>query len=238
MSDLDLLAICDVETTGLNPVTDEVIELGCVLYSLSHNCVLQQVSTLVPVSVWVSPTERLNDISAASANFMGRLNSLDIAESLFFQMCKNADVIAAHNASFDRSFVADGWLEGCDTPWIDTRAIQWPNASRQGCSLVELALAYEIPVWSNHRALTDCQLLTHIIQREPLAPQLLAKELEPKVWATWRTTREDRAGQAKARAAGFRWGRDECPANGVWSRLMHPSDVAALPFEVVVIDVA
>lgn len=68
MGKLDLISIIDVESTGLNSTTDEVIELGCVLYSLSHNCVLQQVSTLVPVSVDVNPVEHINGISAGAAN--------------------------------------------------------------------------------------------------------------------------------------------------------------------------
>ena len=111
-------------------------------------------------------------------------------------------------------------------------AITWPRAIRQGCNLVELALAYSVPVWSNHRALTDCQLLSHIIQREPRAAELLAKELEPKVWATWASTPADKQGHARAKAAGFRWNDKNCPASGVWSRLMHPDDIAHLPFEV------
>ena len=68
MPNLDLICFLDVETTGLNPTTDEVIELGVILFSLSHNCVLQQVSTLVPVSMDVSPTEHINGTTAVAAN--------------------------------------------------------------------------------------------------------------------------------------------------------------------------
>lgn len=236
MIDLDLICICDVESTGLNPTTDEVIELGCILYSLSHNTVLQQVSTLMPVSVDVNPVEHINGISAGAASKLdGRpfqSEAIDLIESIMAY----ADGILAHNAPFDRSFVDRLEIStvASSVPWIDTRSVTWPRATRQRCNLVELALAYSIPVWSNHRALTDCQLLAHIIQREPDAKRLLEKELESKVWATWRTTVNDKEGQARAKAAGFRWNDKTCPANGVWSRLMHPDDIAQLPFDVVV----
>lgn len=235
MAKLDLLGIVDVETTGLNPTTDEVIELGCILYSLSHNTVLQQVSTLVPVSVDVSPTEHLNGISAGAANRIRTLEDCHVLHDQVINLLFEADAIVAHNAKFDKSFIDQKLAKAlqADLCWIDTRAITWPKATRQGCNLVELALCYGVPVWANHRALTDCQLIAHILQREPEAGRLLAKELEPKVWATWRSVASDKEGQAKAKAAGFRWNSKECPANQVWSRRMHPDDVESLPFEVV-----
>ena len=234
---LDLIAIIDIETTGLNPTTDEVIEIGCVLFSLSHKTVLQQLSTLVPVSFDVNPVEHLNGISAGAANSMYYLQHVFPVESAIKELVKNSDAVVAHNASFDRSFIGP-YLHEVDRPkvsWIDSRAITWPRANRQGCNLVELALAYGIPVWSNHRALTDCQLLAHIIQREPDAARLLARELEPKVWVTWRSTPADKAGHAVARAAGFRWNDKACPVDKVWSRQMHADDVEGLPFEAVVV---
>lgn len=230
-STLDLICVVDTETTGLNPTTHEVIELGCILFSLSHNCVLQQVSTLVPISGDVNPVEHINGISAGAANggqvLSGLVQFIDGALHV-------ADAAIAHNAPFDKAFIERYFGRHYQLPWIDTLAINWPRATRQGCNLTELALAYGVPVWQNHRALTDCQLLAHIIQREPMAAQLLTKELEPKVWATWASTRDDKEGQQRARLAGFRWSRPECPAKGVWSRLIHPDDIPALGLEVVV----
>lgn len=234
MTKLDLLALVDVETTGLNPATGQVIELGCILYSLSHNCILQQMSTLVPISCpGENPTLDINGITKASANSLATdtafIKSLDFADS----MVVRADAFVAHNAPFDKAFclAAFGW--GKSKPWIDTRAITWPRANRLGCNLVELALAYGLPVFGNHRALADCQLLAQIIQREPDVGRLLDKELQPKVWATWRSTPADIEGRNQVKAAGFRWKDDKCPANGVWSRLMHPDDIEALSFDVV-----
>ncbi len=229
---LDLICLLDVETTGINPTTNEVIELGCILFSLSHNCVLQQVSTLVPIE-GNNTARSINGISRNAANSIGMLGAF---EGVFEELFIGADALVAHNAFFDRSFTPE-WLRAINDTWIDTRSVTWPRANRQGCNLVELALCYDIPVWSNHRALKDCQLLAHIVEREPMAAQLLAKELGPKVWATWRSTPDDKQGQQMVKAAGFRWNRPECPASRVWSRLMHPDDATGLGFEVVTMEV-
>ena len=205
MPNLDLISIVDVKTTGLNPAIDEVIELGCILFSLKHNTVLQQVSTLLPVSLDVSPTEHINGIAAGAANSLNDHESsfLSPAESLLEEMIRTADAVVAHadavvihNAPFDKAFAQDYFDRLGEELWIDSRWIMWPRAHRLGCNLVELALCYGVPVWNNHRALYDCQLLAHIIQREPDAKRLLARELEPKVRAIWKTTKKDREGQA------------------------------------------
>ena len=228
---LDLLALVDVETTGLNPATDEVIELGCILYSLSHNCVLQQISTLVPVScAGENPTQHINGISKSSANALKTERALMKAFDLIEEDLSEADALVAHNAPFDRSFL-DTCLPGYkEKPWIDTRAITWPRAHRQGCSLVELALAYEIPVWGNHRALADCQLLANIIQREPAAAQLLTKELEPKEWVlASQVSKSSEDVRAQAKELGFVWegGDGQCP--GFFAKRVNINDISALP---------
>lgn len=245
MANLDLISIIDVESTGLTPATDEVIELGCILYSLSHNTVLQQVSTLVAVGVDVNPVEHINGISAGSAHLVQAPDDNSVLHSAL-SMCLRADAFVAHKAQFDRNFL-ECFINAHDysydypllsKPWIDSMAITWPRATRQGCSLRDLAGDYSIPVWKPHRALTDCILLSEILQAEPRAKELLEKELEPKVWATWASTPRDKAGHARAKASGLRWNQPECPAKSVWSRLMHEDDIQQLPFEVVTMEVA
>lgn len=230
MADLDLISIIDVETTGLDPTTDEVIELSCILYSLSHNCVLQQVSTLVPVSVDVNPVEHINGISAGVANDLA-VYSAEYGLKLCRHIFNSTQAIVAHNAPFDKDFV----LRYCSkfdplTPWIDTMAIPWPRATRQGCNLVELALCYGIPVWQNHRALTDCQLLAHIIQREPRAAELLAKELEPKVWVVASlASKSNEDARTQVKELGFVWEGGDGSAPGCFARQVNINDVGALP---------
>lgn len=131
---LDLIAIIDVETTGLVPTQHEVIELGCILFSLSHNTVLQQVSTLVPVSVDANPVECINGISAGAAMATGLKNSSLVLECIE-EFMRDADVTAAHNASFDKSFweataIKRGWYQ--PQKWIDPSPSTGPALPTKG----------------------------------------------------------------------------------------------------------
>ena len=46
---IEKILIIDTETTGLDEKKDEVIEIGGILFDVSHKCVLSQVSFLFPV---------------------------------------------------------------------------------------------------------------------------------------------------------------------------------------------
>ena len=48
---IEKILILDTETTGLDENKDEVIEVGCILFDVSHKCVLSQVSFLFPVNL-------------------------------------------------------------------------------------------------------------------------------------------------------------------------------------------
>lgn len=44
---LEQVLIIDTETTGLEPENGQVIEIGAILYSVSHQTTIQQVSVLL-----------------------------------------------------------------------------------------------------------------------------------------------------------------------------------------------
>ena len=44
-----LLLLVDTETTGLDPASDALCELGAVLFSVPHRAVISQLSFLLPV---------------------------------------------------------------------------------------------------------------------------------------------------------------------------------------------
>ncbi|WP_139324954.1 3'-5' exonuclease [[Limnothrix rosea] IAM M-220] len=113
----DLLLIVDVETTGLDPKEDEVIELGAILYSVKEACTLQQFSTLFPVTQ--NPAENINKISPQASQ---QLDSQGITP--FILLTKNwidqADYLVAHNAQFDRQWFGRNFLVQVNKPWLCT----------------------------------------------------------------------------------------------------------------------
>jgi len=94
----------------------------------------------------------------------------------------------------------------------------------------DLALAYGVPVWAAHRALTDCIYLAQVFERCPELETLLLQGLEPRRLYRARLSYEERH---RAREAGFRWNE---PVSGAWSRRLSEREAASLGFPVVPVD--
>ena len=90
----------------------------------------------------------------------------------------------------------------------------------------DLALAYGVPVWAAHRALTDCTYLAQVFERCSDLETLLRTALEPR--RLYRACLSY-AERHQAREAGFRWND---PVQGAWSRRLSQREVEALPFQV------
>ena len=61
--------------------------------------------------------------------------------------------------------------------------IHWPadRQLRAAPSVRDLALAYGVPVWAAHRALTDCTYLVQVLERCSDLEELLLAALEPRL---------------------------------------------------------
>lgn len=220
MPTIESLLILDTETTGLSPTTDSLCEVGAVLFSVPHRAVIQQVSFLLPIPS--NPAQHINGISPA----LSCLVDHDQAWRLFLEMAFHADAFLAHNAEFDRQWIDPLLTAGLRTlPWICTcEGIRWPGL-RLNPSLTDLALAYGVPVWAAHRALTDCTYLAQVLARDPDLELHLAQGLEPRRLVIARVSYDDRE---QAKAAGFRWD----PQRREWSRRCSQSEIDGLPFPV------
>ena len=217
---MNRLLIVDCETTGLDPATDRLIEVGAVLFDVGDRAVLSQVSTLLPVRE--NPVERINRIAARTAQGTPAV-VIEQAKQLVRTLAVHADAYVAHNVAFDSK-----WLpELGDKRWICTMEdVRWPRVSRTRQSVVGLALDYEVPVWAAHRALTDCTYLVQVMQREPELERLLVEALEPKQLYVAIVSYEERQ---VAKDAGFTWDKAVPKA---WSRKLRESEAEALPFKV------
>jgi DNA polymerase-3 subunit epsilon len=217
---MNRLLIVDCETTGLDPATDRLIEVGAVLFDVGDRAVLSQVSTLLPVRE--NPVERINRIAARTAQGTPAA-VIEQAKQLVRTLAVHANAYVAHNVAFDSK-----WLpELSDKRWICTMEdVRWPRVSRARQSVVGLALDYEVPVWAAHRALTDCTYLVQVMQREPELERLLVEALEPKQLYVAIVSYEERQ---VAKDAGFTWDK---PVPKAWSRKLRESEAEALPFKV------
>ena len=222
------LLILDTETTSLSPADGHCIEVGAVLFHVPSRSVLTQVSFLLPCRS--NPAQAVNGIAAA----VTRLEQPSApALACFEAMVAAADALLAHNAAFDRQWFGHGPLPALAGPWIcSMEDIRWPAARQLKAtpSVRDLALAYGIPVWAAHRALTDCIYLAQVFERCDDLEDLLSAALEPRRLYRARLAYAERQ---LAKAAGFRWNQ---PLHGAWSRRLSDREVAALAFPVDPVD--
>ena len=222
------LLIIDTETTGLDPQLDHCLEVGVILFDVPSRQVLAQHSFLLPVEA--NAAEAINRIPAAATNLPQPWRP---ALSYLQSLLDAADVLVAHNAAFDRQWFGRGHLPATDKPWLcSMEDMRWPaeRLLRSRPSVRDLALAYEIPVWAAHRALTDCIYLAEVFRRCDELEQLVERGLEPRQLMRAQVSYDDRH---LARDAGFRWNE---PVKGAWARRLSEREARDLDFPVVPVD--
>jgi len=212
--------IIDVETTGLDPAKDRVVEVGCILFDLVHAAPVESFAALLAgegnaaVEVNRIPEALLTDARAPG-------NAWQIVGGF----AKRADVFLAHRADFDRSFVPPELANA--KPWACTKFhVEWPHG-KTGDHLVHLALAHGVGVVHAHRALTDCdmiaRLLTRVHEMGHSLQTLIARALRPRVKVQAIVSYDDRE---KAKASGFQWD----PAARGWYREVAQDEAQSFPF--------
>jgi len=231
---IEQVLIVDTETTGLEPENAQVIEIGAILYSLRHQTTIQQTSVLLPAQD--NPAENINRIKPAVLATLSP-SVTELGMTTILKMARMADVIAAHNAEFDRKwFGARGsngillpnFVDANDSllPWVCTcNDFEWPYQNRPGQSLIELALAHGIGVYANHRALTDCQLLAALFDRMGNLQEMFERALRPKARFVALVSYDNRD---LAKQAGFKWFSER----KAWERIMLLEDAPMLSFRV------
>ena len=225
-----VLLIIDTETTGLDPSHGQCIEVGAVLFHVASRALLAQVSFLLPASR--NPAQHVNGIAAEVTQLP---QPWQAGLSCFEAMLHQADAVLAHNVAFDRQWFGIGPLPAIEKPWICSMAdIQWPadRHLRQTPSVRDLALAYGVPVWAAHRALTDCIYLVQVLERCVDLEELLAAAQEPRQLFRAKLSYAERH---RAKEAGFRWND---PVAGAWSRRLSDREALALPFPVQPVEAA
>lgn len=217
----EILLIVDLETTGLDPQKDQVIELGAILYSVSQSCTLQQLSTLFPVTENAAVT--VNRITTQASQLV---ENFDLILQQFSRWTVQADYLVAHNAAFDRQWFGLGSLPPLEKPWLCTYDDFVWSKNPKPTSLVNTVLNHGLGVSSAHRALTDCQLIAALFDRlaesdglKSLLMQAIARSKEPKIEVIAKVSYDNRN---LAKQWGFKWNAEA----KIWSKIMRPSDLA------------
>jgi DNA polymerase-3 subunit epsilon len=213
--------ILDTETSGLDPLSDQVLEVGCILYDLGSATTVTAYSSLLFAES--NAAEAINRIPVGA---LRAAPDPDQVWSEVYYLASEADVILAHRAEFDRSFVPAEL--GKYPPWVCTKFdMKWPKQTGNGPALVQLALEHDLGVAYAHRALTDCDLIARLLTRSRELGgdlvEMVRYGMRPKARFQALVSYDDRE---QAKVAGFAWS----PEQKIWARTMAVEDAAKLPF--------
>ena len=220
-SGIKLATFIDLETTGLDPAKDEIIEIAIVPFTYSgdgrifdvHEAFNELQEPSVPISAEITRITGITNEMVAGH----QIDADKVAE-----IVGPAALIVAHNAAFDRRFAERAFDIFSTKAWACSMAqVPWKEEQLDGMKLEYLAMKSGF-FYDAHRATTDCHAAIELLTR-PL-PQsgtlALAALLETARQATCRVWAEGSPYDFKdiLKSRGYHWndGNDGQPKS--WYR--------------------
>ena len=198
----------DVETTGLDTASDEVVELGMVKFSYHPDGTVAAV-----LDRFSSFNEPSRPIPEEAIKLHGITNEMAAGHKIdgdaITAFASDAAIIIAHNAAFDRKFAERYWPIFANKPWAcSVNQIEWRahgfEGSRLGYLLGGIGMFHR-----SHRAVDDCHALLEILAHtvsgtDRTALSLLLENARRKTIRIWAEQAPfDLKDELKKR--GYRW---------------------------------
>jgi exodeoxyribonuclease X len=189
ISDATFLVV-DVETTGLDPAKDQLVEIAAV--ATTFRGVVGMFATLVEPTIPIPPeVTAIHGITDAMvAGYPEAVNALTALE--IFEATMRANVDVAHNRQFDAAFLGRSKVAGLCTRRLAQHL--WPDAPNHRNQTLRYwrDLKFDDYGIQEHRALGDAivtaALLRDILDDQPqieTVEQLQALSNAPILWKTW-----------------------------------------------------
>lgn len=210
----------DLETTGLNPETDKIIELGFQVWDVYPNYMAPVYSYsalirgggLIPENI--TALTGITDTMRSSSG-----TSLDNALKAAGYWCDRETYLVAHNAEFEKSFLSAAGFNP-DQRWLDTMTdIDYKPMKGTG-SLNEIAMAHGIFNPQPHRALPDVMTMMAVLQKYDIN-QVIEWASTPSVTLISQAPFDLKD---TVKAMGYRW--DRAPFNKLWTKQVKAFHIA------------
>lgn len=154
--------VVDIETTGLDPQFDEIIEIGAI--KVVDGNVTNTYNTLV------KPTNEVDDyiteLTGITNEMLEGAPSIKVVINNFYDFIGD-NVILGHNVNFDINFLYDELFNHhnleLNNDFVDTMRIgRYLLKDLKHHRLIDIANNYGISILGNHRSLKDCEITLQI----------------------------------------------------------------------------
>lgn len=205
----------DFETTGLNHNSDLITEIGAVLWDTDRNSPLKLYSELITIPRQL--TEEIIQLTGITDEMLETFGK-PLVEGIgqLAEMAECADWLVAHNAEFEKSFIAAaleqvGSVDSLvDRDWIDTKT-DLPYTRGEGrYSLRHICADHGFINPFPHRAVFDVMAMLTLMGKYPF-PAVVEIAKSPTIKVIAKVSYEKRD---DAKNAGFYWDGE----TKIWSR--------------------
>lgn len=201
----------DTETTGMNPMTDKIIELGMVrcTFSKDRKCLL---SVDRIFDAYEDPKMPIPDeITKLTGITNDMVCNQRFNEDVILSFVADGPLMVAHNARFDRPFVDRRFSSWQPLPWAcSQKEVNWAQLGFNGFKL-EFLVQSQGYFYDAHRACNDCLALCHLMY---LKPQAFAMLYDSSLCKAYRIEAHKAPFDKKdtLKSAGYNWD----PKEKVW----------------------
>lgn len=215
---MDFGVIVDLETTGIDPEKDRIIEIAILEFGVvadKEPVISRCFSGVEDPGIEVSD-EILKITGLTREIIAGQKIDWDYVR----KMLSTAGVVIAHNMEFDRAFLQNsGHLEGMKLHWACSRRhIDWQKHNFRTTALNYLAADHGFVNPFAHRALFDCATTFRLIT--PYMQELIARSYEREYLV--RAVYSPFESKDVLKKRGYNWNQDQ----RVWERRVPESGIA------------
>ena len=155
---VDNYVLVDIETTGLSPIKDDIIEIGAI--KVEKNLIVDKYNSLIQIDRKLTPF--ITNLTGITDEMLKEGRPIDVVLQEFLKFLGN-QVIIGHNVNFDMAFINEKCKKHLQTyltnDYLDTmkkKKKALPNSINY--KLGTLAKRFHVDYSNAHRGLEDVEI--------------------------------------------------------------------------------